>query len=108
MKKPTEPEMLSNPQRRPDATAVDVRSSDEYAAGHLPNAVNIPFSELEARRAELPSDRPVVTYCNMVHPGSSRGERAAELLQTLGFRASALDGGLPAWLNQAEKDEPGE
>lgn len=108
MKKLTEPEMLSDPQRRPDVTVVDVRSPDEYAAGHLPNVINIPINELEVRRAELPSDRPVVTYCNMVHPGSSRGERAADLLESLGFEASALNGGYPAWLELAEVDKPSE
>lgn len=89
-------------------TIVDVRSPDEYAAGHVPEALNIPIDELAARSAEIPQTRPVVTYCNMYHPGSSRGERAADLLESLGFRARALNGGYPAWLNATDKDKPDE
>lgn len=76
---------------------VDVRDASEYAAGHLPGARHIPAGELEGRLAELPRDRPVVTYCSMRHRGASRSERAAALLRTHGYDASALDGGLPAW-----------
>lgn len=92
------------------ATIIDVRSPEEYEAGHVLDAINIPVDELETRSAEIPQDRPVVTYCNMYHPGSSRGERAADLLQVKGFRASALNGGYPAWLNLTPKarDKPDE
>lgn len=99
-------------EREADAnlTLVDVRSPDEYTAGHVPGAINIPVDELEARQSEVPRDRPVVTYCNMVHPGGSRGERAADLLQARGFEASALNGGYPAWLklNGDGRDKPDE
>lgn len=43
-------------------TIVDVRDPAEYAAGHLPGAVNLPLDQLSARLAEVPRDRPVVTY----------------------------------------------
>ncbi|HEY8742104.1 MAG TPA: rhodanese-like domain-containing protein, partial [Chloroflexota bacterium] len=69
----------------------------EYAAGHLPDARHLPADELEQRLGELPSDRPVVTYCTMRHRGASRSERAAALLRERGYDARALDGGLPAW-----------
>jgi ABC-type sugar transport system ATPase subunit len=59
---------------------VDVRSSEEYAAGHVPDARHIPLDELEQRLGELPRNRQIVTYCTMRHPGASRGERAAALL----------------------------
>lgn len=41
---------------------VDVRTPDEYGAGHLPNAVSIPLEVLSVRMAELPRDLPVVLY----------------------------------------------
>ena len=43
-------------------TIVDVRRPDEYAAGHIPGVLHIPADELPNRLAELPRDRPVVTY----------------------------------------------
>lgn len=108
MSKLIEPDELNRPQAQGAPIVVDVRSPDEYAAGHVPDAVNILIDELEGRNSELPEDRPVVTYCNMYHPGNSRGERAADLLQALGFQASALNGGYPAWMDTTKKDKPDE
>src|SRR6185312_11203511 len=82
---------------------IDVRGPKEYAAGHLPGARNLPLGKLTrlvARDGELPKDRPIVTYCNMHHPGQSRGERAAALLAEHGYPASALAGGYSAWAEQ--------
>ena len=79
---------------------IDVRGPKEYAAGHLPGARNLPLSRLNklvARDGALPKGRPIVTYCNMHHPGQSRGERAAALLAEHGYAASALAGGYSAW-----------
>jgi rhodanese-related sulfurtransferase len=41
---------------------VDVRSAEEYNAGHLPGAKSIPLSVLPRRLAEIPRDIPVVLY----------------------------------------------
>jgi rhodanese-related sulfurtransferase len=76
---------------------IDVRSPAEYAAGHVADAINIPLAELAARLDEVPTERPVVTYCMMKHRGHSRGEQAAERLRAQGYQASVLEGGLPAW-----------
>lgn len=81
----------------PTLTIVDVRSLGEYTAGHIADAVNPPLDQPEVRLAQLPTDQPVVTYCRMKHRGSSRGERAADLLRAKGFDAAVLEGGLPAW-----------
>lgn len=87
---------------------VDVRSAEEFAAGHAEGAVHIPLEELTGRSSELPRNRPVVTYCNMFHPGSSRGERAAVQLAELGFDASVLEGGFPAWREAGAAVQAGE
>lgn len=43
-------------------TIVDVRGPEEYAAGHIPGAVNVPADQLPSRLAEIPRNRPVVVY----------------------------------------------
>src|SRR5438477_4233623 len=45
------------------ATVLDVRPEDEFAHGHVPEALNIPLPQLERRLAELPADQEVVAYC---------------------------------------------
>jgi len=76
---------------------IDVREPDEYAAGHVAGALNVPLGVLPERLNELARDRVIVTYCNMYHRGTSRGERAAALLRENGLAARTLDGGYPAW-----------
>lgn len=79
---------------------IDVRGAKEYAAGHIPGARNIPLAALHDRLGELPRAERIVTCCDMRHPGHSRGERAAALLNGAGFDAAALAGGLTAWREQ--------
>ncbi len=43
-------------------TVIDVRGADEYRAGHVPGALNIPADQLQERLADIPTNRPVVTY----------------------------------------------
>lgn len=63
------------------ARLVDVRTPEEFAAGHLPGAINLPVQELERRMVELePQERPVVVYCR----SGSRSADAARLLQSAG------------------------
>jgi rhodanese-related sulfurtransferase len=91
----------------PQPLIIDVRSAKEYAAGHLPGARNLPLDKLKklaAKTEALPKDRPIVTYCNMHHPGQSRGERAAALLAERGFNAAALAGGFSAWTDRFEAE----
>ncbi|MCR2365403.1 rhodanese-like domain-containing protein, partial [Salmonella enterica] len=45
------------------ALLLDVRSREDYAAGHIPGAVNIPTEELEPHLAQLPRDQTIVAYC---------------------------------------------
>ena len=87
----------------PQPLIIDVRGAKEYATGHLPGARNLPLDQLKklaAKADALPKDRPIVTYCNMHHPGQSRGERAAALLAERGYTAAALAGGYSAWADR--------
>jgi rhodanese-related sulfurtransferase len=79
------------------AVVIDVRGAADFARGHVQGARHIPLSKLAQQAKRLPKDRPIVTYCNMHHPGQSRGEQSARLLSEAGFQAAALAGGYPAW-----------
>jgi rhodanese-related sulfurtransferase len=93
----TPPETLAIMPAKDGPLIIDVRGKADYARGHLPGAVHIPLAELPRKLKRLPTDRPIITYCNMHHPGQSRGERAAALLAEQGLKASALAGGFTAW-----------
>ena len=49
--------------RSGEVLVLDVRPSEEYAAGHLPGAVSVPADELAGRLAEIPADVEVAAYC---------------------------------------------
>ncbi len=74
---------------------LDVRPSEEYVAGHLPQAVSVPLVELEARLEELPLDKEIVAYCR--GPYCVFADEAVALLRTRGYRARRLEHGLPDW-----------
>lgn len=76
-------------------TVIDVRPADEFEAGHLPRARNIPLAELAARLAELPASNTIVAYCR--GPWCVLAFEAVGLLHSKGFDARRLDGGLPEW-----------
>lgn len=81
---------------REDALVVDVREPNEFAAGHVLGAKNVPLAKLDASGAELTKkkERPVIVYCDS-------GERSAKALTALkkhGFtRVANLSGGMGAW-----------
>jgi rhodanese-related sulfurtransferase len=77
------------------ATVLDVRPEDEFAGGHLPNALNIPLSQLERRLAELPPDQEIVAYCR--GPWCVLSFEAVALLRQRGYRARRLEDGFPEW-----------
>lgn len=68
---------------------VDVRTSQEFAAGHFPMAVNIPLDELRARLDEMPQDREIAVYCQV----GQRGYLATRILLQAGFAAANVSGG---------------
>lgn len=76
-------------------TVLDVRPPEEYAAGHLPGAVNIPLEALERHLDELAADQEVVAYCRGPH--CILAFEAVARLRKRGFRARRLDGGFPEW-----------
>lgn len=75
---------------------VDVRSPEEFAAGHIPGAINIPHTHFPARIADLPagSEQDVVVYCEI----GARSEKAISTLRRNGYsRLLHLDGDIKQW-----------
>jgi phage shock protein E len=76
---------------------LDVRTPEEFAAGHVPGAVNIPHEQMAARIGEVPQDKDVVLYCK----SGRRAALAADVLAAKGYtRLSHLEGDMPAWIEQ--------
>jgi NADPH-dependent 2,4-dienoyl-CoA reductase/sulfur reductase-like enzyme/rhodanese-related sulfurtransferase len=74
---------------RTDALLLDVREPDEFAEGHIPNAINLPLSQMRKRYAELPKNRNIWTYCRV----GQRAYFATRFLSQHGYRSLNLSGG---------------
>ena len=72
-----------------EALLVDVRDEDEFAEGHVTNALNIPLNELRGRLGELPRDRELWVYCGV----GQRAYYATRILLQNGFHVRNLPGG---------------
>ncbi len=80
-------------ERLGEVQLVDVRYENEWQAGRIEGAINIPEDDLQERVGELDQTRPVVTVCR----AGTRSAEAAEWLRGQGFDAENLDGGMLAW-----------
>ena len=74
---------------------LDVRPTEEFSAGHLPNSINIPIHELEKRLKELPKRKEVIAYCR--GPYCLMSYDAVSLLRKKGIKARRMEAGLPEW-----------
>lgn len=71
-----------------DAIVIDVRSPEEFAAGHVPGATNIPVDVIESRIQQVASDKttPLVVHCQ----SGRRSKRAAEILVGQGYKVQDI------------------
>jgi rhodanese-related sulfurtransferase/DNA-binding transcriptional ArsR family regulator len=76
-------------------TVLDVRPAEEYAAGHVPGAINVPVDRLEKYLSKLPKRKEVVAYCR--GPYCLMSFEAVEKLRKRGFKARRLENGYPEW-----------
>ena len=76
-------------------TVLDVRPAEEFAAGHLPGAVNIPIDKLEECLEQLPKRREVIAYCR--GPYCLMSFEAVAKLRKRGWKARRLESGFPEW-----------
>jgi rhodanese-related sulfurtransferase len=74
---------------RTDAVVLDVREPDEFEAGHVPGAINLPLSQLRSRHGELPRERDLWVCCVV----GQRAYYATRFLRQRGYRARNLSGG---------------
>ena len=81
---------------REKAVVVDVSETEEFAAGHIGGARNVPLNELEERLPAMVKNKalPVLLVC----PTGARASRALAIAKKLGYeKAQVLGGGLKAW-----------
>lgn len=81
---------------RENALPLDIRSADDFAAGHIINAVHIPAAEIKTRSGELKksADRPILVYC----ASGTSSAAAVKELNAAGFETVySLKGGISAW-----------
>jgi rhodanese-related sulfurtransferase len=80
------------------AVVLDIRKQEEFERGHIPNAINIPASQIKTRLSELDKhkDKPVIVACNLGHTaGPICGD-----LRKAGFKSvHRLKGGIAEWQN---------
>jgi rhodanese-related sulfurtransferase len=76
-----------------DGFLLDVREDDEWRAGHAPDAVHIPLSELNSRAAEVPNDRDIYVICR----SGARSAQAVAAFNNAGWASSNVEGGMHAW-----------
>lgn len=76
-------------------TVIDVRPQDEFRAGHVPGAINVPLNELEKRLREFDQNKEVIAYCR--GPYCVLAFEAVARLRKKGLPARRLQDGFPEW-----------
>jgi len=76
-------------------TVLDVRPNEEYAAGHVPGAINVPLKDLESHLQDLDPEHEIVAYCRGPH--CILAFEAVAKLRENGFKAARLEDGFPEW-----------
>jgi NADPH-dependent 2,4-dienoyl-CoA reductase/sulfur reductase-like enzyme/rhodanese-related sulfurtransferase len=85
---------------KPEDVLIDVRRKDEYDAGKIANAINIPVDEIRNRLDEIPKDKTIYIYCE----AGLRGYLAQRILRQNGFgQVFNLSGGYHTWRVAAEE-----
>ena len=74
----------------------------EFAAGHVPGALNIPVDDLRGRLAEVPRDKSLAVYCGV----GLRAYLACRILDQEGFKTANLSGGFRTWMQFHPKPGP--
>lgn len=76
-------------------TVLDVRPPEEFQAGHVPGAINLPLGDLKKHLGELPEGNEIIAYCR--GPYCVLAFEAVAELRRKGFSARRLEEGYPEW-----------
>jgi rhodanese-related sulfurtransferase len=80
------------------AVIIDVRPNEQYQAGTIANAMNVPFEQLKSRAATLPKDKAVI----VIDQDGRRASSAANQLKKEGLEeVHYLNGGMTSWLKES-------
>ena len=84
-----------------DFIILDVREQDEFDAGHVPDAILLPYTEIESKAAEIlpDKDKQILVYCR----SGRRSKIASEALVKLGYTNIKEFGGIIDWPHEVEK-----
>ena len=90
-------------EQEPAAIILDVRRPDEYQAGHIPGAINIPNETIGSEALpQLPDkDQTILVYCR----SGNRSKQASEKLAALGYTRVLEFGGILDWTGQVVTEE---
>lgn len=91
---------LEEARKTEGAVIIDVRSSDEYAQGHIPGAINIPSEETETISSRIPDkSTPLFTYCL----SGARSRKAVRTLKSMGYTNVINMGGINNYKGEMER-----
>ncbi len=79
--------------RGTDRPLIDVREVDEFAAGRVPGAINMPMSTIGEHLDELP-EGPLDVFCKV----GGRSARVVQALESRGYDVTNVDGGTDEWI----------
>lgn len=85
---------------RESSVLIDLRSELEFISGHITNAINIPFDQIENKVEKITknSKKNIIVYCQK----GSQSYKAVALLEKLGLeKAYSIEGGLDAWIKNS-------
>jgi len=81
-----------------EVNIIDVREDGEVAKGKIPEATHIPLGDIPNRLEELDKDKHYYMICR----SGGRSGRACKYLESLGYKATNVDGGMLAWEDEIE------
>jgi len=93
-------QIIDDPAEAAKYTIVSVRAAADYAKGHVPGAINIPWKDIakEESLKKLPKDKPIIVYCYTGHTG----QVACTVLNLLGYEAYNMKYGMMGWTSDPE------